>query len=48
MKIEIEKEDDGRWIAETPELPGVISSLRENGYEILCVDLLCGGRFCLA
>jgi predicted RNase H-like HicB family nuclease len=23
MKIEIEKEDDGRWIAEIPELPGV-------------------------
>ena len=22
MKIEIEKEDDGRWIAEIPELPG--------------------------
>jgi len=24
MKIEIEKEEDGRWIAEIPELPGVI------------------------
>ena len=24
MKIEIEKEDDGRWIAEIPELPGVM------------------------
>ncbi len=24
MKIEIEKEQDGRWIAEIPELPGVI------------------------
>jgi predicted RNase H-like HicB family nuclease len=23
MKIEIEREDDGRWIAEIPELPGV-------------------------
>ena len=22
MKIEIEREDDGRWIAEIPELPG--------------------------
>ena len=22
-KIEIEREDDGRWIAEVPELPGV-------------------------
>ena len=25
MKIEIEKEDDGRWIAEVPELPGVFA-----------------------
>ncbi len=24
MKIEIEKEDDGRWIAEVPDLPGVL------------------------
>ena len=23
MKIEIEREEDGRWIAEIPELPGV-------------------------
>jgi len=25
MKIKIEKEDDGRWIAEIPELPGVMA-----------------------
>lgn len=25
MNIEIEREDDGRWIAEIPELPGVMS-----------------------
>lgn len=24
LKIEIEREDDGRWIAEVPELPGVM------------------------
>jgi predicted RNase H-like HicB family nuclease len=24
MKIEIEREEDGRWIAEVPELPGVL------------------------
>lgn len=24
LKIEIEQEDDGRWIAEVPELPGVM------------------------
>ena len=25
MKIEIEREEDGRWIAEIPDLPGVMS-----------------------
>ncbi len=25
MKIEIEKEDGGRWIAEIPEIPGVMA-----------------------
>ena len=25
MKIDIEKEDDGRWIAEVPDLPGVLA-----------------------
>ena len=25
MKIEVEKETDGRWIAEVPELPGVMA-----------------------
>ena len=25
MKIEIEREDDGRWIAEVPDLPGVLA-----------------------
>lgn len=25
MKIEIEREDDGGWIAEIPELPGVMA-----------------------
>jgi len=25
MKIEIEKEEDGRWIAEVSELPGVLA-----------------------
>ncbi len=24
MRIETEREDDGRWIAEVPELPGVM------------------------
>lgn len=25
LKIEIEREEDGRWIAEIPELPGVMA-----------------------
>jgi predicted RNase H-like HicB family nuclease len=25
MKIEIEKEENGRWIAEVPDLPGVMA-----------------------
>ena len=25
LEIEIEKEEDGRWIAEVPELPGVMT-----------------------
>jgi len=24
MKIEVDREDDGRWIAEIPDLPGVM------------------------
>jgi predicted RNase H-like HicB family nuclease len=24
MRVEIEREDDGRWIAEVPALPGVM------------------------
>jgi len=25
MRIELEREDDGRWIAEVPDLPGVMA-----------------------
>ena len=25
LKIEVEQEDDGRWLAEVPELPGVMA-----------------------
>ncbi|MGI8982276.1 MAG: type II toxin-antitoxin system HicB family antitoxin [Pirellulaceae bacterium] len=25
MKIEVEQEEDGRWLAEVPELPGVLA-----------------------
>ena len=25
MKVELDREDDGRWIAEVPDLPGVLA-----------------------
>jgi predicted RNase H-like HicB family nuclease len=25
LRVEIEREDDGRWLAEVPELPGVMA-----------------------
>jgi predicted RNase H-like HicB family nuclease len=25
MRVEVEREDDGRWLAEAPELPGVLA-----------------------
>lgn len=25
LKIELEREEDGRWIRETPDLPGVLT-----------------------
>ncbi|MFO8012521.1 MAG: type II toxin-antitoxin system HicB family antitoxin [Phycisphaerae bacterium] len=25
MKVEVEREDDGRWIADIPDLPGVMT-----------------------
>lgn len=25
LRVEIEREDDGRWLAEVPELPGVLA-----------------------
>jgi predicted RNase H-like HicB family nuclease len=25
MRLEVEQEDDGRWLAEAPELPGVVA-----------------------
>ena len=28
--IEIEQEEDGRWIAEVPDIPGVIGHTREE------------------
>jgi predicted RNase H-like HicB family nuclease len=35
LRMELEQEDDGRWIAEIPELPGVLvyGSTREGRFE---------------
>jgi predicted RNase H-like HicB family nuclease len=35
LKIEIDREDDGRWIAEIPDLPGVLAygQTREEAIE---------------
>ena len=40
MKIEIEQEDDGRWIAEVPDLPGVMTYGRDREEAISKVKAL--------
>ena len=40
MKIEIEREDDGRWIAEVPDLPGVMTYGRDREEAISKVKAL--------
>jgi len=40
MNIEIEREDDGRWIADVPELPGVMSYGRSREEAISKVEAL--------
>lgn len=40
MNIEIEREDDGRWIAEVPELPGVMAYGRSREEAISKVEAL--------
>jgi len=32
--IEHEREDDGRWVAEVPELPGVLAALFRIGWTL--------------
>jgi predicted RNase H-like HicB family nuclease len=39
-KIEIEREDDGRWIAEVPELPGVLTYGKSRDEAIAHVQAL--------
>jgi predicted RNase H-like HicB family nuclease len=40
MIIEVEREEDGRWIAEVPDLPGVMTYGRERDEAISKVEAL--------
>jgi len=40
FRIEIDREDDGRWIAEIPELPGVMSYGKTRQEAIAKVEAL--------
>jgi predicted RNase H-like HicB family nuclease len=40
MKIEIEREEDGRWIAEVSDLPGVLAYGKTRGEAIAKVEAL--------
>ena len=40
MKIEIEREKDGRWIAEVPELPGVMVYAKTRAQALAKVEAL--------
>ena len=40
MKIEIEREEDGRWIAEVPELPGVMAYAKTQAQALAKVEAL--------
>jgi predicted RNase H-like HicB family nuclease len=41
LTIEVEQEDDGRWIAEVPELPGVLTCGPTRQAAIERVQALC-------
>jgi predicted RNase H-like HicB family nuclease len=38
--IEVEREEDGRWIAEVPDLPGVLSYGQDRGEAVTRVQAL--------
>lgn len=40
LSIETEREDDGRWIAEVPQLPGVLAYGATQGEAMLKVETL--------
>jgi predicted RNase H-like HicB family nuclease len=41
LPIEVEQEDDGRWIAEAPDLPGVLAYGQTREEAIERVQALC-------
>lgn len=40
LTVELEREDDGRWIAEVPELPGVLAYGGTRGEALVAVQAL--------
>ncbi|BET69337.1 hypothetical protein ASA1KI_42550 [Opitutales bacterium ASA1] len=40
MKVEVENEDDGRWIAEVPEIPGAMAYGTSKQEEVAKVQAL--------
>jgi predicted RNase H-like HicB family nuclease len=40
VKIEIDREKDGRWIAEVPELPGVMAYAKTRAQALAKVEAL--------
>jgi len=40
VRIEIEREEDGRWIAEVPELPGVMAYAKTQAQALAKVEAL--------
>ena len=40
FKIELEREDDGRWVAEVPDLPGVLTYGKTRDEAIALVQAL--------
>lgn len=40
VSIEVEREDDGRWLAEVPELPGVLAYGATQGEAIAKAEVL--------
>lgn len=40
MRIEVEREEDGRWLAEVPNLPGVMAYGATRAEAIACVQAL--------